>query len=184
MIFSSMMRKGLVVTVWVLSTFFFCNPLLAQQVRVVKGVVLDAKNIPIADASIKVQPNGAVTKTDKDGKFSLSIPAGNQLLLVTHVGKTSQEIRVGSKDYYVVNLSDVGFGPRKCSSGWLWPTEKAVVWRAPLHKLPEKCWNVRGCFQRGDGLNGQPAGPGYFFQQRYAWCGRSDDHHSCADHLE
>lgn len=121
-----MMRKGLVVTILVLSTALFCNSVLAQQMRVVKGVVLDAKDVPIADASIKVQPNGASTKTNKEGKFSLTIPAGSVVLQVSHVGKTSQEFRVGNQASYTIVLTDlaaeldnvvvVGYGQQKKAS--------------------------------------------------------------------
>lgn len=126
MILSSMMRRGLYVATLALSAIFFCGPLYAQNARVVKGLVLDAKSAPVADVSVQVKQTGVSTKTDKDGNFSISVPGGAQVLEVTHVGKSTQSINVGNQDYIVINLKDaaseldnvvvIGYGQQRKAS--------------------------------------------------------------------
>ncbi|MGV3764690.1 MAG: SusC/RagA family TonB-linked outer membrane protein [Chitinophagaceae bacterium] len=126
MILSSMMRRGLYVATLALSAIFFCGPLFAQNARVVKGLVLDAKSAPVADVSIQVKQTGVSTKTDKDGNFSIAVPGGAQVLEVTHVGKSTQSINVGNQDYIVINLKDaaseldnvvvIGYGQQRKAS--------------------------------------------------------------------
>lgn len=129
MIRSSMMLKGLFMASLVLSAVFFCSPLLAQNTRIVRGTVVDAQNAPLPDVTVKVKENGTTTKTNRDGKFSIIIPAGKHILEITHVGKSSQELTVNSQDTQeditislkdaAVNLEDViivGYGRQKKAS--------------------------------------------------------------------
>ncbi|WP_207513712.1 SusC/RagA family TonB-linked outer membrane protein [Longitalea luteola] len=110
MILSIMMLKRLCVVMLVVSAVSLHSPALAQNTRVIRGVVQDAKKAPLADVTVRVQRTGLTTKTSHDGSFSLSVPAGNQVLVFSHVGKATQEISVGNRDHFVVTLNDAASG--------------------------------------------------------------------------
>jgi TonB-linked SusC/RagA family outer membrane protein len=120
-----MMLKGLSMLILVLSAIFHCSPALAQSTRVITGTVLDVQKVPLADATVRVQ-NGPSTKTDKDGKFSLSIRTGAQILIVSYVGKASKEVRVNNENSVTVTLAEIvsemdnvvviGYGQQKKAS--------------------------------------------------------------------
>jgi TonB-linked SusC/RagA family outer membrane protein len=118
--------QRLFVTAITFSTIFFCFPSLAQNARVVHGTVLDAKKAPVADASVVVKTNGASTKTDKEGKFVISVPAGKQVLQISHIGTSTEEINVGNQNNLSITLKDaasqledvivIGYGQQKKAS--------------------------------------------------------------------
>lgn len=126
MIFRSMMLKGLVSVVFVFSSVLYCLPVLAQNTRVVRGVVLDAQDIPVSDATVRTQRGGLSTKTDQDGRFSLSVPSGNQILVISHIGKVTREISIDGQDNISITLEElvsemdnvvvVGYGQQKKAS--------------------------------------------------------------------
>ncbi len=125
MMFRSMMLKGLSMLLLFLSAIFHCSPALAQSTRVITGTVLDVQRVPLADATVSVQ-NGPSTKTDKDGKFSLSIRTGPQILIVTYVGKANKEVRVNNESSVTITLAEavaemdnvvvIGYGQQKKAS--------------------------------------------------------------------
>lgn len=88
----------------------------------VKGVVNDAMG-PVIGASIVEKGNtGNGTITDMDGNFSLKVPS-NGTLVVSFIGYKTQEIPVGGKASFTINLTEdsemldevvvVGFGTQK-----------------------------------------------------------------------
>ena len=125
MMLRSMMLKGLPMLLLFLSAIFHCSPVLAQSTRVITGTVLDVQRVPLADATVSVQ-NGPSTKTDKDGKFSLSIRTGPQILIVTYVGKANKEVRVNNESSVTITLAEavaemdnvvvIGYGQQKKAS--------------------------------------------------------------------
>ncbi|MET0466646.1 MAG: TonB-dependent receptor [Chitinophagaceae bacterium] len=125
MMLRSMMLKGLPVLMLALSVMLHSSPVSAQATRVITGVVLDIQKVPLSDATVSVQ-NGPSTKTDKDGKFSLSIRSGPQTLVVSHVGKANKEIRVNSESSVTITLAEavaeldnvvvIGYGQQKKAS--------------------------------------------------------------------
>lgn len=125
MMLRSMMLKGLSVLILVLSAIFNCLPVLAQSTRVITGTVLDVQKAPLADATVSVK-NGPSTKTDKDGRFSLSIHTGSQTLTVTYIGKASKEVKVNNESSITITLAEsvaemdnvivIGYGQQKKAS--------------------------------------------------------------------
>ncbi|MVT08773.1 SusC/RagA family TonB-linked outer membrane protein [Chitinophaga sp. ysch24] len=121
------MRSALALMAAALSISFCCFPALAQNSRTVQGTVLDAQNMPVAGASVKIKQGGNGAQTSNDGKFSLLLPAGKQVLEISHVGKTTREVEVGIQDNnIIITLKDavavledviiVGYGRQKKAS--------------------------------------------------------------------
>ncbi|MDQ1087214.1 TonB-dependent receptor [Siphonobacter sp. SORGH_AS_1065] len=75
------------------------------QDRVVTGVVTtsdDGSTVPGVSVSIKGTSRGATT--DADGKYRISVPSGNVVLVFTSIGFQKQEIEVANKSVIDVKL--------------------------------------------------------------------------------
>lgn len=102
-----------------------CFPaaLLAQTARSVTGSVLDSKKTPLSGVSITVKGTTRGTVTDADGRFTLSNVPEKGTLVISSTGFTSQEVSLGNKTTFNVELADavnalsdvvvVGYGTRQ-----------------------------------------------------------------------
>ncbi|MES2648792.1 MAG: SusC/RagA family TonB-linked outer membrane protein [Bacteroidota bacterium] len=123
MIFSLQSWKTLFANVAFLLATLCCFTLHAQDTRVVQGIVLNAQNVAVAGATIQVKTTRISTNTGADGRFSLSIPNGKNILVVTYVGMASQEVKIQNQNTISITLSDstaqlddiviVGYGRQK-----------------------------------------------------------------------
>lgn len=126
MMLSKQRRVVLPVAVFLLLHVFSCIHLMAQGRRTVRGMVLDVQNNPIAGAAVQVKETGNATKTDEDGRFSITLPPSKHVLLISYVGKAAQEINVLNQAFVSVILKDssatlddivvVGYGKQKKQS--------------------------------------------------------------------
>lgn len=93
----------------------------------IKGSVIDDTGEPIIGASVVVKGQASVgTITDLDGKFSLSVPSDKVTLAVSYIGMKSQELKVGAKRTFQIQLQNdhhvlqdvvvVGYGQQKKAS--------------------------------------------------------------------
>src|SRR4030042_5343916 len=83
------------------------SSVFAQQGHPVKGIVLDETQNPVVGATVVLMESKTVgTLTDLNGKFTLNIPDGNHILIVSFVGMESQEIDVQGKDSVMVVLKE------------------------------------------------------------------------------
>jgi TonB-dependent starch-binding outer membrane protein SusC len=92
----------------------------------VSGRVIDAESNPIPGANILIKGTGLGTSTDSDGKFSISVPDANSVLVVSFIGFLSKEVVVGSQTDITVTLESdiqqlgevvvVGYGTQKKAS--------------------------------------------------------------------
>ena len=125
MILTLRLWKRLLITALVLPAVI-CLPVLAQNSRTISGVVLDAQKVSIMGASVQVKATSISTSTDQNGKFSISVPAGKNILIISHVGKVTQEIDIRNKQTIIVTVADnstslddviiVGYGKQKKAS--------------------------------------------------------------------
>jgi TonB-linked SusC/RagA family outer membrane protein len=93
-----------------------------QQVRTVKGAVVDETGEPVIGANVKVAGTATGTITDLDGNFTLSAPAGGKLE-ISFIGYVTQVVNVPANgDVRVVLKEDaqtldevvvVGYGTQK-----------------------------------------------------------------------
>ena len=97
----------------------------SQKTKKITGTVTDIKGEPIIGASVLVKGAGTGTVTDVDGNFTLDASA-DALLAVSYIGYKTQEVKVGNKNSYSIQLQDdtevldevvvVGYGVQKKSS--------------------------------------------------------------------
>ena len=97
--------------------------IVQQQGKKVTGTVSDSQG-PIIGATVRVKGTQIATVTDMDGKYSISIKPG-QTLLISYVGYTDKEVKIGSQAKYDVTLQEnnndlnevvvVGYGTMKKS---------------------------------------------------------------------
>ena len=76
-----------------------------QQAKKITGKVVDATGEPIIGASVLVKGTGTGAVTDIDGNFSVDVQQGSTLI-ISFVGYTSAEIKVGTGSVYNVTLAD------------------------------------------------------------------------------
>jgi TonB-linked SusC/RagA family outer membrane protein len=87
------------------------------------GTVVDDSGVPSAGVSVTVKGTKIGTSTDKDGKFSINVPTGKDVLVFSFVGYNIEEISIGTaKQIDVIlklntnKLNDVvvvGYGTQK-----------------------------------------------------------------------
>ncbi len=75
--------------------------LFAQQMQVT-GTVISSQGNPLRDASITVRDGNANTRTDENGRFSLSVARG-QDVIISYVGFTTQQVTI--KNNLSVNIA-------------------------------------------------------------------------------
>ena len=116
--------KRAVPTVMMLMAFVL--QMQAQGGIKVKGTVVDNNAEPLIGASVVVKGNTSLgTVTDFDGNFALTVPSESTVLVVSYVGMTSREVKVGKERNLRVILQDdteleeviiVGYGQQKKAS--------------------------------------------------------------------
>lgn len=80
---------------------------IAFAQTVVKGTVTDTDKIPLAGVTVQVVNGTAKTKTDAEGKFSITVPSGAAKLTFSYVGQKTQTISVDNRTAIDVVLESV-----------------------------------------------------------------------------
>ncbi|MBL7737712.1 MAG: TonB-dependent receptor [Chitinophagaceae bacterium] len=75
----------------------FLLPVLAvsAQGRTITGKITDENGSPIAGATVGVKGSRTAVSTNADGMYSITVDAKAKVLIVSYVGKTSDEITIG-----------------------------------------------------------------------------------------
>jgi len=83
-----------------------CFSLIAVgQTKDISGVVFDGSSgIPLPDANVEVRGTTLGTVTNFDGNFQLSNVSVGSELEISYLGFITQRIKVGSQDFYTINL--------------------------------------------------------------------------------
>jgi len=100
------MKKLIVVLSLVLSI----SVLFAQNIKTIKGTVVDTKNETVPGANVLIKGTSQGTVTDSNGNYSLSNIPGNAILQFSFVGMKMQEIKVGDQTTLNVVLGDQSIG--------------------------------------------------------------------------
>jgi len=79
------------------STEKFKNFSPFQSTIRISGKVSQSDGNPLAGATISVKGGHQTATTDKNGSYSISVPDGNAILIISYVGFATREIRVGDK---------------------------------------------------------------------------------------
>lgn len=70
----------------------------------IKGVVSDEKGNTLPGATVSVKGTQLGTTTDVDGKFSINMPAGSKILVISFIGMKPQEVEVGTRTSLNITL--------------------------------------------------------------------------------
>jgi TonB-dependent starch-binding outer membrane protein SusC len=99
--------------------------LFAQNNFSVKGKISDEQGKPMQGVTVNVKGSPTSTATNADGLFSLLVPSGNSVLVVSSIGFAEQTIPVGNRNeinFTMINISTtmqdvvvVGYGATKKS---------------------------------------------------------------------
>ncbi|MDQ3279138.1 MAG: SusC/RagA family TonB-linked outer membrane protein, partial [Bacteroidota bacterium] len=89
---------------------FLCFVLLAigqasAQTRQVRGVVTDSVGNPLSNVSVQVRNTNVGTRTNETGQFTLAVPAGSNVLVLSSIGYESQEVTIDNRENVSVTLS-------------------------------------------------------------------------------
>ena len=76
----------------------------SQQQRVVTGTVIDENGSPLPGVNIRIEGTILGVISDIDGKYTLSIPNGNSVLIFSFVGYADQKVPVAGKNIIDVSL--------------------------------------------------------------------------------
>lgn len=84
---------------------FLASAVAFAQNRVITGTVTSVEdNMGVPGATVLVKGTTIGTATDLDGKFSISVPAGSNVLVFTFVGLSTQEVTIGNQTNISVAL--------------------------------------------------------------------------------
>lgn len=118
---------------------------LAFQGRVISAV--SGQGLP--DVSVQVKNTNFGTTTDKNGSFSLNIPNGNAILILSYVGFLTKEISVNNQSFLEITLNPdvkiqdevvvVGYGTqkRKDLTGSISSVNAATIEKIPVVSLDQ-----------------------------------------------
>ncbi|MGV3559357.1 SusC/RagA family TonB-linked outer membrane protein [Larkinella arboricola] len=70
----------------------------------VKGVVSDDKGNTLPGATVSVKGTTQGTTTDVEGRFSINMPDGNNVLVISFIGMKTQEVQVGNQTNLTITL--------------------------------------------------------------------------------
>lgn len=112
---------------WLLLIIFCSSVVYAQNTRTIQGVVLDEQDEPVIGASVVVKGRTSEgTITNLDGQFTLNVSGDAQVITVSFIGMTSQDVNISNSSTVKVILQDdnvqltevvvVGFGQQKKAS--------------------------------------------------------------------
>ena len=77
----------------------------AQQRRTITGNIVDAvTDEPLIGVSILVEGTASGTTTDFDGNYSLVLPEGGQVLVVSYIGYRTQNVEIGDRSEIDIRL--------------------------------------------------------------------------------
>ncbi|UOR07112.1 TonB-dependent receptor [Hymenobacter aerilatus] len=92
----------------------------------VQGVVTDDKGNPLPGATVVLKgATGVGASSDSEGRFSLTVPTGNETLVISSIGYVAQEVAIGGRTSLTIKLVTdnkaldevvvVGYGTQKRS---------------------------------------------------------------------
>lgn len=93
--------------VLVASLMMFSIAAAFAQGREVTGTVLDATmQDPLPGVTVLVKGTTRGTNTDLDGKFKITVQPGDQTLVFSFVGFTTQEVAIGNQSIFTIELAE------------------------------------------------------------------------------
>ena len=81
-------------------------PSNVSQDMIIRGTVTDDKNNPLVGVSIKVKNTANATQTGSNGDFSITVPTGNETLVLSYLGFITQEIPINGRTSLNITLKE------------------------------------------------------------------------------
>ena len=75
-----------------------------QQGRTVTGKIIDDTGEPLIGVSVLVKGTTVGTITDFDGNYSLEVPSGKHILVISYIGYKTQDITVGKSNQLNIKM--------------------------------------------------------------------------------
>ena len=127
-------------------------PSFAQ--KVVTGQVLGEKNNePLVGASVMVKGSQSGSYTDENGHFAVTVPTGEETLVIRYIGYADQEIAIEGREVIQVNLSqDVNTLEEVVVTGY--GTQKKVNLSGAVDKVSVEQLESRPITNLAQGLQG------------------------------
>ena len=72
----------------------------------ISGQVTGEDGEPVIGATVQAKDSNAGTITDIDGKYSLNVPTGTDMLIISYIGYQTQEIDIAGKTQVDVTMSE------------------------------------------------------------------------------
>jgi TonB-linked SusC/RagA family outer membrane protein len=151
-------------------TLFLVNAMAFAQGRVVTGTVSSLEDgLGVPGATVLVKGTTIGTATDIDGKYSINVPAGSNVLVFTFVGLTSQEVNIGNRSTInvaleadITALSEVivtGYGtqPKREVTGAVSSVKGDAIQNLPLQSF-DRALQGRAAGVQVRSSNGLPGG--------------------------
>lgn len=148
----------------------FASAAAFAQGRVVTGTVTSGDDgLPLPGASVVVKGTTIGTATDLDGKFSLNVPQGSSVLVVSFTGFTAQEASVGNRSVVdvvlqadIASLGEVivtGYGtqPKREVTGAVSSVKGDVIQNLPVQSF-DRALQGRAAGVQVRSANGLPGG--------------------------
>ena len=133
----------------------------------IRGTVVDETGAPIPGVTVSIPGTSIGTATDLDGKYSISVPEGSELVF-SFIGYEAQQIKVGSQSVINVTLVEeisslnevvvVGFGEQKKANltGAVTTIDAEVIAERPVQNVGQMLQGViRGLNLQSGGLGGE-----------------------------
>jgi len=143
------MRKLYLFFIFCLLLLISANRLMAQTDNI-SGVVKDDTGQPVPGVNVLVKGTTNGTSTDSDGKYSLSIPVKDALLVFSFIGYVNQEVSVSGRSIIDITLAPdvmtlneivvVGYGnqERKDVTGAIGSVRSEAIKDLPLTSADQK----------------------------------------------
>lgn len=94
------MLKILLKTFAIIGMFFFCQQISSQQM--LNGIILDENGEAIPGVNIRIKGTDRGTITDFEGKYSISVYMGDDLI-ISFVGMRTQEVKITEESFLMLS---------------------------------------------------------------------------------
>lgn len=98
-------KRGLIKH-FALFAFVLLFPLFSFAQKTINGLILGEKNTPLPGATVKVKSTTRSTFTDVNGIFTLEIPKGKNVIVVSFLGYDNQEVVITNQEKVTITLKE------------------------------------------------------------------------------